>query len=313
MQRKLALFSIVFLISQMVSAQDGLPKFSAVLKANGKVIISWKNYYPVVTQIGIQRSADSLKNYTTLLSVPDPSVAENGFVDAKIPNPRIFYRLFIVLDSGRYLFTKPLRPIKDTAVQLATTNTTNKTASTIIDEPDNAIAARAEKQRLSDTKRITEPVEIDAPGKINTSPKIALNKIYYIKKQDSLIGQLFERSVPKFKDSILAKTKDTLVFNGTDTILIRPFIPKEVYKISRYVYTTKDNNVNIVLPEAGQKNCTVKFFEMDGSPLFEIKEIKQPLLTVDKTNFVHAGWFRFELFEDGRLKEKNRLFIQKDF
>ena len=313
MQRKLALFSIIFLISQMVSAQDGLPKFSAILKANGKVIISWKNYYPVVTQIGIQRSADSLKNYTTLLTVPDPSVAENGFVDAKIPNPRIFYRLFIVLDSGRYLFTKPMRPIKDTALQLASPNTVNKTAPTMVEEPDNPISARAEKQRLSNTKRITESVAINAPGKINAAPALTLNKIFFIKKQDSLIGQLFEKSVPKFKDSILAKTKDTLVFNGTDTILIRPFIPKEVYKISSYVYATKDNNVNIVLPEVDKKICTVKFFELDGSPLFEIKEIKQSPLTVDKTNFVHAGWFRFELFEDGHLKEKNRFFIQKDF
>jgi len=37
------------------------------------------------------------------------------------------------------------------------------------------------------------------------------------------------------------------------------------------------------------------------------------MLTLDKSNFIHAGWFKFELYEDGQLKEKNKLLIPKDF
>jgi hypothetical protein len=117
----------------------------------------------------------------------------------------------------------------------------------------------------------------------------------------------------RFRDSVLKKTKDTLTFIGADTVVIKSFVPKEVYKISNYVFTAKDGNINISLPDATTKKYSVKFLELDSSPVFDIKEIKDIFLIVDKTNFVHSGWFRFELFEDGKLKEKNRFFIPKDF
>src|SRR5579871_4818073 len=116
MIRNLALFIACLIGSIRLSAQETLPKFSASLKPNEKVVISWKNSYKTVAQISIQRSTDSLKNFTSLLTVPDPSVSENGFVDAKAPNTHMFYRLFIVLDSGKYLFTKSKRAAPDTAV-----------------------------------------------------------------------------------------------------------------------------------------------------------------------------------------------------
>jgi hypothetical protein len=57
----------------------------------------------------------------------------------------------------------------------------------------------------------------------------------------------------------------------------------------------------------------VSFFEENKRPLFEIKEVRSNSLTVDKSNFVHSGWFWFELFEDGKLKERHKIFIPKDF
>src|SRR5579859_3045051 len=92
------------------NAQDTLPSFSATTRGNGKVIVSWRNQYQQVTQISIQRSSDSLKNFTTLLTVPDPHLPENGAVDNRAPHPNFYYRLFIVLDNGKYLFTHSQRP-----------------------------------------------------------------------------------------------------------------------------------------------------------------------------------------------------------
>src|SRR5450631_520481 len=117
MLRNLALFTIGLLSTIITSAQETLPKFSASLKPNEKIIISWRNNYAAISQISIQRSYDSIKNFTTLLTVPDPSVAENGFVDAKAPSSQMFYRLFIVLDSGKYFFTNSKKPSADTLVR----------------------------------------------------------------------------------------------------------------------------------------------------------------------------------------------------
>ena len=304
MLRKLALFFTGLIFMLNLCAQETLPKFSAVLKQNGKTIISWKNNYPVVKQISVQRSLDSLKNFTTILTVPDPTVAENGLVDSKTPGPKIFYRLFIVLDSGKYIFSKTQKPILDTMARVIVQKPTDT-------ETDNFPKAKNEGQRISYLKKNMEPVTINAPDKKAT--EIPINKMVFIKLKDSVIGELFEKNIKKFKDSILAKTKDTLFFKGNDTVVIRPFVPKEVYKISSFVFAGKEGNVNISLPLADKKKYSVKFFELDGAPLFEVKDIKQPLLIVDKTNFVHAGWFRFELFEEGSLKEKNKFFVPKDF
>ena len=36
-------------------------------------------------------------------------------------------------------------------------------------------------------------------------------------------------------------------------------------------------------------------------------------LKIDKSNFYRAGWFKFELYEDGKLMGKNKFYLEKDF
>ena len=81
---------------------------------------------------------------------------------------------------------------------------------------------------------------------------------------------------------------------------------------SKFIYTGKENNIIISLPEAEKKKYSIKFFEDDGTPLFEIKKIIQTYLTLDKVNFVHAGLFNVELYADGMLIEKHKVYIPKD-
>jgi hypothetical protein len=303
MRRIFSLLIFANLITTIVVAQDTLPKFSLSAKVNGKVIISWRNSFQSVTQISIQRSYDSTKNFTTLLSVPDPAIPENGFVDAKAPRQNMFYRLFIVMDNGSYIFSKSKRAMPDSV---------NAIAKDIPAEVhDENMPSRSSSQRIAYLHG-SQP-NISAQSKIAEVPKVEVDKIYFLKEKDSVIGRLASSSLKRFKDSILTKTKDTLLFADADTILIKVFVPKEVYKISNYVFTSKDGNVTISLPDAQAKKYTVKFLETDLSPVLEVKDIKNIILVVDKTNFVHSGWFRFELYEDGKLKEKNKLFIPKDF
>ncbi|MEI9935182.1 MAG: hypothetical protein WDM71_10120 [Ferruginibacter sp.] len=48
----------------------------------------------------MQRSYDSLRNFTTFNSVLNPSSAENGVNDSKPYNGKTFYRVFIVFEGG---------------------------------------------------------------------------------------------------------------------------------------------------------------------------------------------------------------------
>ncbi len=232
--KKLALtFVLIFAVAGIiVHAQDTLPKFSVKNVGNNRIIIGWTNTFETVRQISIQRSFDSLSGYKTILTVADPTTPQNGFVDAKATNDHMFYRLYILLDKGVYLFSKVQKPVLDTLKRTA------------------------------------------------------------------------------FNDRITT--------NGTDPVSIPNFgvnnkNKPDVFTPSLHVYTHKDGYVNINLPDEENKKYSIKFFEEDGTFLFELKDIKERTFKIDKTNFYHAGWFRFELYEDGILTEKHKFYLQKDF
>jgi hypothetical protein len=279
-------------LAQVPNQQKPLPEFSVTTRGGGKIIIGWQNAYPVVTQISIQRSYDSLRNYKTILTVPDPAVPQNGFVDTKAPTEFQYYRLFIVLDSGKYLFTRPRRAVLDTS-------------KAVVEKPATP------NPRLQDNGKWAQPAPKNnaLPADKPAEPE----RIYFLKRGDSVIGRLFDKDLKRLRDSIINKTKDTLAFRTVDTVIIKPYIPRVVYKPSMYVFTAKDGNITIALPEVGTRKYSVRFFEEDASPLFELKQVKQSPLTLDKANFLHAGWFLFELYENGQLKEKHRFYIPKDF
>lgn len=61
-----------------------------------------------------------------------------------------------------------------------------------------------------------------------------------------------------------------------------------------------------------QKKMSIKFFEEDDTPIFEISKINYSYLIMEKVNFLHTGWFRFNLYDDNILVEKSKFLIQKE-
>ena len=223
MYRYCLLLIFIFSFQKICLSQDTLPKIT-VTQLGKKVLVSWNNPFTNVSNISIQRSPDSLKNFTTIGSILDVSPGVNGFADPKefIPSDQ-YYRLFISFHGGSYIFTKSHRPGKDTLSQLPV----------IADQNENP-----------------------APSE-----------------------------------------------NGYNRNL---FVP------SRHIYTGKDNNVIISLPDAARKKYSIKFYNADGSFLFEVSKIEEPFLTLDKANFLHAGLFIFELYDNRIIIERHKFYIPRD-
>lgn len=105
---------------------------------------------------------------------------------------------------------------------------------------------------------------------------------------------------------------------GPDTLMNLPVIQdiqqpvKTWFTPSKHVYTGLDNNVIIYLPDSYKKKYSVKFFEEDGTFLFEIKKITENYLTLDKVNFMHSGLFNFELYDNKIIIERHKIYIPKD-
>ena len=81
---------------------------------------------------------------------------------------------------------------------------------------------------------------------------------------------------------------------------------------SRRIYTGKDNNIIINLPDATIKKYSVKFFNETENLIFEFNKIQESYLIIERVNFIHSGWFYFDVYENGKLIEKNKFFVPKD-
>jgi hypothetical protein len=138
-------------------------------------------------------------------------------------------------------------------------------------------------------------------------------RIITIRKYDSIVARIPFSNYKFFKDSIVKTTKDTLFITSQDEIVIKPYNPFNSYRPSIYVVNNPDGFIEVKLPDAATKNYKLIFFETSGKKLFTVNHITDPDLVIDKVNFQHAGWFNFELYEDDKLKERNKILLQKDF
>jgi hypothetical protein len=126
-QRKGFLFFFCFIFSICINAQDKLPKFSVKNVGGNRIIIGWINEFTNISQISIQRSHDSLRNYKTILSVADPKAIQNGYADTKAPNDHMYYRLFYAMEGGSFYFTAVMQPVLDTTYKAPAFQPSNNT------------------------------------------------------------------------------------------------------------------------------------------------------------------------------------------
>lgn len=237
---------------------------------SGRIIVSWMNNYKLpIANINIQRSYDSLKNYTTIGSVLNPQNAENGYTDANPPYTKMYYRVFVGFEGGTYVITPSVRPVKI----------------------------------------IPPPVEIKE------------DTIQLIPDIDS-VGVLDSAKIksPVFPVKPLIKTPVKPLNPATLPVVTTPVPPPPpppppkplITYPSQKIFTSRNQDVVIYLPNAGTKNYLVKFYNEDNKEIFQLSKLSEKYLILEKVNFIHSGWFHFELFEDGELIEKNKFFIPKD-
>ena len=220
MHRSAGSLILCLLLTTILRAQDTLPRFSATARGPGKILISWHNRFPAVSQISIQRSADSLRNFTTLLTVPDPRLPANGVTDNNAIHPNFYYRLFIVYDNGKYLFTPSHRPHAQSEGAPPVAQKEKE------EEAEESVVRATNRLLVMPPASSSERSKIRTPAAIHNLPELTLSNTVYVRKGDTLLGQISGARVQAFRDSLLRKTKDTLVFIDGDTLMIKPFVAK---------------------------------------------------------------------------------------
>lgn len=280
MGKEFLFFIIVMTVfAERSIAQDTLPKIT-VKNINNLIIVSWKNNYGAkVSNINIQRSKDSLKNFITIGTVLNPLNKENGFVDHKTSAINFFYRVFVAFEGGTYIFSRSQHPVVDPVKAVENTVTNKPAATPEVTEPITHFPITTVPKTVSEPAPATVPATapITAPVTIVEDP-------------------LSEAAKADFLPHI--KIPKSLVPVG--------FVP------SKFIFTNKENNLVISLPDAEKLKYSLRFFDDKNKPLFEIKKITEPYLLMEKVNFIRSGWFYYTLYDDGIFLEKYKFYISKD-
>ena len=293
----------IFLAS---NAQDTLPQFSVKDIGKERYVISWVNNYPYTAQITIQRSFDSIRGYKSILTVPDPNAKQNGYADSKAINDHMFYRLYIQLENGRFLFTAAKQPSREIIITEPQPKPVLTTSPTIPQKKE----VLAPKQGSSTTPAPVA-VAINAennPANITTDEKTTA-------QVEPTTENTATREIPAVKrvEPIIVRLQNVRLGDSAKTPLaVTTKDDPNAYAPSLFVYTHPDGNIRIQVPNRARlSKYRIKFFESDKRFLFELRNLPAPNFQLDKINFLHGGWFLFELYEDTRLIEKHKLHLDR--
>lgn len=296
-------------ISTVVAAQEPLPNFNVRDIGNNRYVISWVNNYPYTAQITIQRSFDSLSGYKSILTVPDPTSKQNGFADSKAVNDHMFYRLYILLDNGRYIFTAAKKPVKEPQ-EIVPVKSTTPIEALELPHKNQSIITPSIAQNTSSTTSST--IDNNSALQKPKNPAAVINQ----EETEDKFTNTVPLPVEQLKKAEPIKIRLENLRTGDSAripVAVMPQGEPNAYAPSLYVYTHPDGNIRIQVPNRSRlARYRIRFYEPDKSFLFELKNLPAPNFQLDKTNFLHGGWFLFELLEDNRIIEKHKLYLEKE-
>ncbi len=280
------IFCILLIVGLKTNAQTGLPNFTVSDKGNSKVVISWINPYENLVQLCVQRSYDSVKMFKTIFSTESPELPQNGFTDQLKTNARVYYRIFYTMKGGAYFFS---------SAKLAQISS----ASIIINNNKRDFIPKPETPKIGNEKTTFEDL-------------FAETKQYTIFNNDTVFSSMKGPVFKGFRDSLLLNTKDTLSTLGKDSVAWKTYEPPFVYSTSKFLFINNNGHLTVKLDEAPKKKYDLKITDELDKPILIFKNIKEDYFIIDKTNFYKSGWYRFELIENNRVKERNKFFLPKD-
>lgn len=287
-----AIFPLLFSLVLSTHAQDSLPNFSVDVR-NGVIVIGWINPYNDIAQLIIQQSKDSISGFKSVVTMPDPAAVTNGFAYKKPNSENYYYRIFYLRSGSRYIFTAPKKPTAEIKL------------SEVKPQEAKLPEVNPEESKPHEVKTTTK-----AATRKTESKKSTVKRIDHITPEKNVVPPVKADSISKTIDSTVSATHE--ITAQTTVQKIEASIKDDIYNPSGFIFTNSEGNLVVALPDVHKKKFSLHVFTKEGMPIFEMKNIKEPLLQIDKSNFYKSGWFKYELFEAGKLREKNRFYIPAD-
>jgi hypothetical protein len=301
----IALFSF---ITAHLHAQPQLPEILGTAE-RGVVILTWYCQYNGIKSIAVQRSADSVHNFTTVGYVKTLDKGIQAFVDGHPLPGNNFYQLYIVFNSDltwnsnlmrihidsadlendrmilppndslqKYLITSVARPVTSKKTGIVVN------IDTATDKADVMVMGKSSKRTTPEQKMA------DALVKNVTTPKITIEPNHTDLGDNATVTNASTPAAP-----VKPKPKITFSFME-DPNEVNPY----TFIKARYIYTDPLNgHVTMNLPDdVKSHHYSVKFYTKADKMIMEVPRINASKVVIDKRNFQQKGIYKFILRKD---------------
>lgn len=301
-------------MSTHLYAQPVLPDIAGALE-KGVIILTWECQYDGIKSIAVQRSSDSVHNFSTVGYVKELKKGVQVFVDGHPGVGKNWYQLYIVFNSGLTWNSNRIKIFVDTATLMK-----QQVVLPPNDSLQKMVTATESSQKPKKSKKSGIIVTIDSND--NNEPQgttIDMSSINgnIVRPVTSDSGTVFysnnnttttnsNTTVTAASTPEVKKIKRITVSIDTDPSGVNPYTMIK----SRFIFTNPlTGHVNMELPEVAKHNYSVTFFDSKNNPIVEIPKIMASPLIIDKRNFQNKGIYRFELKKNNSVFETGYVTI----
>lgn len=265
-------FTLIAIIVIGVPAMAQPPELPDIIAASDKGVnvISWTCQYDGIKSISVQRSSDSVFNYSTIGYVKDLKKGPQAFIDGHPQAGNNWYRLYIGFSSDLTWYSNTIKIYIDSATLLSKSvippnDSLQKYASSVKIDPGDIIASSAQ-QAAENTVATSTGTTTPATNK----PKLNLN----LPKEDEVSQFTYVKSQHVF----------TNPFTG-HVALELPDDMREPYAIKFF--------------KQGDEK----------TPVLDIPRIRKNKVIIDKHNFQGKGVYKFILYKGTKKIEEGYISI----
>jgi hypothetical protein len=299
----LVLFFVLSTITAGYTQPLLLPDIS-VNAYNGKVITKWMHTEKNITAILIQRSYDSTRHFSTIGTVLNPLNTENGYLDPSPPYEWMYYRVMIMYEGGQYIIgpsRRSPRPVKQLPELLVTNYPIQQPHPLQPSIPTRDSVETVDSSDRMLTIDITPVADPPIPGEdtvFTGTPKSETTALLLTPTPTS-------QPLPSVKNSLPTSLPQTSIQIQTPKLIVTSYP-------SQRIFVSKNSQISLSFPQQDLTQYRIVFYRENNEKLFEINQLTDPYITLQKANFQQAGWYYFDIFRGNDLIEKNRMYIAKE-
>ena len=290
--------------------------------------LTWYCQYEGVKSISVQRSADSVRNFTTIGLINAPKKGNGTYRDLHPNVGKNYYRLSIAFGGDLEWFSNTYKIILDSATIAKVQQEKAAAALAVIETmkaAEAAAQAAAEQQAASEralnalkeearVAKLNEAAEkkaaqlekekaaaataalIKAEKKVDNIAQEKTEALAEMKAKSNVDKLEKEKATPtaesKLDKKVAKKEKSNLLIEPVVAPATFTFVP------STKIYTNPNTgHVTIKLEDAWNRRYSIRFYDPSKNEVLRISRVSKPSLVLDKNNFNSRGIYSFQLFD----------------